>query len=105
MLLTPSTTATYVTAIAKGLSAEREVLVISGTAHSASASPSEPHQPRVVEVSNSTHRKDALVRRAIANVLFAVKIFFALLKHLAKNDVVLCVTTPFHSPLFNNFGD
>jgi glycosyltransferase involved in cell wall biosynthesis len=94
----PSTTATYVTAIAKGLSAEREVLVISGTAHSASASPSESHQPRVVEVSNSTPRKDALVRRAIANVFFSVKIFFALLKHLAKNDAVLCVTTPFTLP-------
>jgi glycosyltransferase involved in cell wall biosynthesis len=94
----PSTTATYMTAIAKGLCAERDVLVISGTAHSASAAQSKPHQPYVVEVSNSTPRKDALIRRATANVLFSVKIFFALLKHLAKNDVVLCVTTPFTLP-------
>ena len=34
-----STTATYVTAIAEGLSADTEVLVISGTAHSASVAP------------------------------------------------------------------
>ena len=34
-----STTATYVTAIAEGLSADTEVLVISGTAQSASVAP------------------------------------------------------------------
>jgi putative colanic acid biosynthesis glycosyltransferase WcaI len=93
-----STTATYVTAIAKGLSTDTEVLVISGTAHSASVAPLEAAQPRVVEVGTWTPEKDALVRRAIAIVLFSVKIFFATLKHVTKNDVVLCVTTPFTLP-------
>jgi len=93
-----STTATYLTAIAQGLSADKEVLVISGTAHSASAAPLKTAQPRVVEVGAWTPDKDALVRRAIAIVLFSVKIFFATLKHVARNDVVLCVTTPFTLP-------
>jgi colanic acid biosynthesis glycosyl transferase WcaI len=93
-----STTATYVTAIAKGLSTDTEVLVISGTAHSASVAPLEAAQPRVVEVGTWTPEKDALVRRAIAIVLFSVKMFFATLKHVTKNDVVLCVTTPFTLP-------
>src|SRR5450631_2277648 len=93
-----STTGTYVTAIAKGLSTDTEVLVISGTAHSASVAPLEAAQPRVVEVGTWTPEKDALVRRAIAIVLFSVKIFFATLKHVTKNDVVLCVTTPFTLP-------
>src|ERR1700693_352571 len=86
----PSTTATYLTAIADGLQADCEVLVISGTANSAS-----PAHPRVVEVGHWKAEKDALVRRAIAMVLFSVKLFFATLMHVARNDVVLCVTTPF----------
>src|SRR6266478_4575660 len=93
-----STTATYVTAIAKGLSTDTEVLVISGTAHSASVASLKAAQPRVVEVGAWTPEKDALVRRAIAIVLFSLKMFFATLKHVTKNDVVLCVTTPFTLP-------
>ncbi len=31
-------------------------------------------------------------------VLFSVKMFFATLKHVTRNDVVLCVTTPFALP-------
>ncbi len=89
----PSTTATYLTAIAEGLKHDREVLVISGTAHSAS-----PAQPRVVEISGWTPEKNALVRRAIAMAWFSVRIFFATLGHVTKNDVVLCVTTPFTLP-------
>lgn len=93
----PSTTATYLTAIAKGLATDWEVLVICGTAHSASVI-SANTQPRVVEVSTWAPEKDALVRRAIAMVLLSVKMFFATLKHVSKNDVVLCVTTPFTLP-------
>lgn len=91
----PSTTATYPTAIADGLKTDCEVLVISGTAHSASTGAA---QPRVVEVRTWAPEKDALVRRAIAMVLLSVKMFFATLKHVARNDVVLCVTTPFVLP-------
>ena len=93
-----STTATYVTAIAEGLSADTEVLVISGTAHSASVAPLKTNYPRVVEVGMWAPEKDALVRRAVAVVLFSVKIFFATLKHATKNDIVLSVTNPFTLP-------
>jgi colanic acid biosynthesis glycosyl transferase WcaI len=94
----PSTTATYLTAIASGLATDREVLVISGTAHSAGTPGSGKSGPRVVEVGCWTPEKDALVRRAIAMVLLSVKMFFATLKHVGRNDVVLCVTTPFALP-------
>jgi colanic acid biosynthesis glycosyl transferase WcaI len=92
----PSTTATYMAAIANGLSTDCEVLVISGTAHSVSVA--KTTRPRVVEVSTWTLDKDALARRAIAMVLFSIKMFFATLKHVTKNDVVLSVTTPFTLP-------
>jgi putative colanic acid biosynthesis glycosyltransferase WcaI len=87
-----STTATYVAAIAQGLSTDTEVLVISGTAHSASVAPLKTAQPRVMEVGTSMPDKDALVQRAIAVVLFSVKISFATLKHVTN------VTTPFTLP-------
>ena len=92
----PTTTATYLTAIARGLSSNFDVLVISGTAHSASQFPSE--NPRVVEVAAWAPKKTALVRRIIAIVFFSVKTFFATFRHITKNDVVLCVTTPFTLP-------
>jgi colanic acid biosynthesis glycosyl transferase WcaI len=91
----PNTTATYLTAIAEGLKQDCEVLVISGTAHSASAVTA---QPRIVEVPTWTPEKDALVRRAIAMMLLSIKMFFATLRHVRANDVVLCVTTPFALP-------
>jgi colanic acid biosynthesis glycosyl transferase WcaI len=94
----PTTTATYLTAIARGLSADHEVLVISGTANSATANSHRLAQPRVVEVRAWTPGKDALVRRAIAMVLLSIKIFFATLRHVAAADAVLCVTAPFVLP-------
>jgi colanic acid biosynthesis glycosyl transferase WcaI len=42
--------------------------------------------------------KNALVRRAIAMMLFSINTFFATLKHVTKNDVVLSVTAPFALP-------
>ena len=89
----PSTTATYLTAIAERLKLDFEVLVISGTARSASQG-----EPRVVEMVSWTPEKAALVRRTVAIGWFSVKMFFATLKHVAKHDVVLCVTTPFMLP-------
>jgi colanic acid biosynthesis glycosyl transferase WcaI len=94
----PSTTATYLTAIAGGLATDREVLAISGTARSAATPGSGKAGPRVVEVGCWTPEKNALVRRAIAMVLLSVKMFFATLRHVGRNDVVLCVTTPFALP-------
>ena len=94
----PTTTATYLTAIAEGLQTEREVLVISGTAGSAAAAAAGTGRPRVVEVSDWVPEKHALVRRAIAMVLFSVKMFFATLRHVTPNDVVFCVTNPFALP-------
>ena len=91
----PSTTATYLTAIAEGLKSCLEVLVLSGTPHSASALTA---QPRVIEVVTWAPEKDALVRRAIAMMLLSFKMFFATLRHVARNDVVLCVTAPFTLP-------
>jgi colanic acid biosynthesis glycosyl transferase WcaI len=93
----PTTTATYMTAIADALSTDWEVLVISGTVRAASPA-TQPVQPRIVEVASWAPVKTALIRRMIAMVLFSVKIFFATLKHVDKNDVVLCVTTPFTLP-------
>ncbi len=91
----PSTTSTYLTAIADGLKTDCEVLVISGTAHSGSP---ETARPRVVEVATWTPEKNALIRRAIAMLLLSIKMFFATLKHVMKNDVVLSVTSPFTLP-------
>ena len=93
----PSTTATYLTAIAEGLATDYQVLVISGTAGSASPGDGK-NRPRVVEVKNRVTEKHALVRRAITMILFSIKVFFATLRHVSKNDVVLCVTTPFSVP-------
>jgi colanic acid biosynthesis glycosyl transferase WcaI len=93
----PTTTATYLTAIADGLTTDCEVLVISGTSGSGSVAPGIA-QPRVLEVGSWTPEKDALIRRAIAMVLLSVKMFFATLRHVTKNDVVLCITAPFALP-------
>jgi colanic acid biosynthesis glycosyl transferase WcaI len=93
-----TTAASYVSAIAEGLSTDTEVLVISGTAHSATQASLKAAQPRVVEIFTWTPAKDALIRRAISIVLCSFKMFFATLKHVTKNDVVLCVTTPFTLP-------
>lgn len=94
----PSTTATYLTAIADGLKTDRDVLVISGTAHSASVASAGTARPRVIELPTWTAEKEAVARRAITMVLLSVKMFFATLKHVTRNDVVLCVTTPFALP-------
>jgi colanic acid biosynthesis glycosyl transferase WcaI len=94
----PSTTATYITAIAEGLNTDCEVLVISGTTRSASVAAPQDAQPRIVEVASWTPEKAALIRRMIAMVLFSVRMFFATLKYVNQNDVVLCVTAPFTLP-------
>jgi len=72
------------------------VLVLSGTAGSASRTSA--GKPEVVEIRNWMPGKAALVRRALAEVLFTVRIFAALLLKLRRGDVALTVPAPFMLP-------
>lgn len=92
-----TTTATYITAIAKGLMAHAEVLVLSGTANSASSASKDGH-PRVIEIGNWVPEKSALVKRALAMLMFSFRAFLATLRQTTRHDVVFCVTTPFTLP-------
>ncbi len=93
-----STTAAIMAAIANHLAAEAAVLVLSGTPGSASHESNEPGKPAVVEIRNRIPQKAALVRRALAESLFSLRVFAALLRRLQRHDVVLTVTAPFMLP-------
>jgi colanic acid biosynthesis glycosyl transferase WcaI len=93
-----STTAAIMSAIANHLATEAPVLVLSGTAGSASAKPDHPGQPAVIEVRNWMPGKAALIRRAAAEIFFAVRVFLALVRRLQRGDVALTVTAPFMLP-------
>jgi colanic acid biosynthesis glycosyl transferase WcaI len=92
----PSTTSEIITTIATHLANGIPVLVLSGTAGSASADGA--GKPTVIEISKRQTEKGALVRRAISETLFALRAFFALLRILRAGDVVLTVTAPFMLP-------
>ena len=92
----PSTTAAIMAAISDHLAQESEVLVLSGTAGSASRASA--GKLDVVEIRNWMPGKAALVRRALAEVLFTVRIFAALLLKLRRGDVALTVPAPFMLP-------
>ena len=92
----PSTTAAIMAAISDHLAQESEVLVLSGTIGSASRTSAD--KPDVVEIRNWVPGKAALVRRALAEVLFTVRIFTALLLRLRRGDVALTVPAPFMLP-------
>jgi glycosyltransferase involved in cell wall biosynthesis len=89
----PSTTAAIMAAISGHVAQEAEVLVLSGTAGSASAG-----RPEIVEVRNWMPGKAALSKRALAELLFTVRMFFALLARLRRGDVALTVPAPFMLP-------
>jgi colanic acid biosynthesis glycosyl transferase WcaI len=89
----PSATATFMTAIAGYLAQEFPVTVYSGWRGSAA-----PERPQVVEIKNWMPAKAALVRRAVAELLFSMRVFFVLLWHLRSGTVVLTVTSPFSLP-------
>lgn len=74
-----------------------EVLVISGTKNSSSQSVG-IHQPTVVEIVSRTPPRNALVKRALAMLMFSIRTFFATLMHTKEHDLVFCVTTPFTLP-------
>jgi colanic acid biosynthesis glycosyl transferase WcaI len=92
-----STTASIMSAIAGQCASEAPVLVLSGTGGSAAAF-ANSNQPTVIEIKNWLPGKAALVKRAAAEILFVVRIFFALLSKLQRGDVVITVTAPFMLP-------
>jgi colanic acid biosynthesis glycosyl transferase WcaI len=93
-----STTAAIMLAIANHLARDFPVLVLSGSAGSASGKPDQSGQPGVIEIKNWIPAKAALIRRATAEILFGMRMFLALLKKLQPGDVVLTVTAPFMLP-------
>jgi colanic acid biosynthesis glycosyl transferase WcaI len=94
----PSTTAAIMARISEHLAAEAPVLVLSGTAGSAADDTTPAKQPAVVEIRNRMPEKGALIRRAVAEACFAVRVFVALLKRLQRGDVAVTVTAPFMLP-------
>ena len=92
----PSTTAAIMAAISERVAREHEVLVLSGTAGSAAKAAA--GKPPVVEVKNWMPGKGALLKRALAELLFTIRMFFALLMKLRRGDVALTVPAPFMLP-------
>ena len=93
-----STTAAIMAEIACRLSAEHEVVVLSGWPGALPASQTGPGKPRVVAIKNRISGKAALVRRAVSELLFASRTFVALVRQLRRGDVALTVTAPFMLP-------
>jgi glycosyltransferase involved in cell wall biosynthesis len=74
------------------------VLVLSGTSGAPPHPPQNVDQPLVVEIKNSIPRKTELQKRALLEIVFAIRTFIALLTRLSRGDVVLTVTAPFILP-------
>ncbi len=94
----PSTTAAIMAAIAGRLAQDAPVLVLSGTAGSASVGSGHSSAPAVVEIRNWMPGKAALLKRAVAEILFVIRVFWTLLRRLQRGDVALTVTAPFMLP-------
>jgi colanic acid biosynthesis glycosyl transferase WcaI len=92
----PSTTAAIVAAISERVAGEAEVLVLSGTAGSAAASSGS--KVSIVEIPNWMPGKAALLKRALAELLFTARTFVAMLARLRRGDVTLTVPAPFMLP-------
>jgi colanic acid biosynthesis glycosyl transferase WcaI len=93
-----STTAVYIATIAEALAQDNRVIVLSGSPNSRAVEVVERTRPEIVEIANWTPQKDALLKRAIAASLLALRIFLATVMRAGRNDVVFCVTTPFTLP-------
>ena len=89
----PSTTAAIMAAISERVAREAEVLVLSGTAGSAAVG-----RLSVVEVGNWMPGKAALLKRAVAELLFTARMFSAMLIKLRRGDVTITVPAPFMLP-------
>jgi colanic acid biosynthesis glycosyl transferase WcaI len=92
----PSTTAAIMAAISERVGQDAEVLVLSGTAGSAAAAAA--GKPAVVEIGNWMPGKAALLKRALAELLFTVRMFLAMLVKLRRGDVAITVPAPFMLP-------
>jgi putative colanic acid biosynthesis glycosyltransferase WcaI len=92
----PSTTAAIMAAISERVAGQADVLVLSGTAGSATAASA--GKVRVVEVRNWMPGKAALLKRALAEALFTARMFFAMLAKLRRGDVTITVPAPFMLP-------
>jgi glycosyltransferase involved in cell wall biosynthesis len=92
----PSTTAAIMAAISERVAREAEVVVLSGTAGSAGAASS--GKPAIVEIRNWMPGKAALLKRALAELLFTTRMFAALLVKLRRGDVAVTVPAPFMLP-------
>jgi glycosyltransferase involved in cell wall biosynthesis len=94
----PTTTAVYLATIAEGLAVDNEVIVLSAFPGSGRQAGAGQTKAVVVEIPNFLPPKNALVRRALAISLLALRMFFAVLARSRRRDVVFCVTTPFTLP-------
>jgi glycosyltransferase involved in cell wall biosynthesis len=94
----PSSTSVYMTDIARSLAQNNRVVVISSSPGSASKSPPAAGEPEVIEIKSWWPEKSALVSRAFAAALFSIQVFVAVMKQVRREDVLLCVTTPFTLP-------
>jgi colanic acid biosynthesis glycosyl transferase WcaI len=92
-----STTAAIMSAIASQLAQDAPVLVLSGMAGSASLQP-DTASLSIIEIKNRMPGKAALIKRASAEILFAIRIFWTLVRRLQCGDVALTVTAPFMLP-------
>jgi colanic acid biosynthesis glycosyl transferase WcaI len=91
-----STTAAILSAIAEHLVTVAPVSVLSGT--SGSASSGKTGRPLVTEIKNKMPAKGPLIKRAAAEIVLSLRMFFALLVRLQRQDVALTVTAPFMLP-------
>jgi putative colanic acid biosynthesis glycosyltransferase WcaI len=93
-----TTTAAILQAIAEHLALQLPVLVLSGTSGSKSAEPVISGKPTVIEIRNRMPAKAALLRRAVAEAVFALRAFWGVLTRIRSDDILLTVTTPFMAP-------
>ncbi|MGY3549401.1 colanic acid biosynthesis glycosyl transferase WcaI [Bradyrhizobium sp. USDA 4463] len=93
----PSTTATYLGAIANAIALDMSTIVLSGTPGSAKL-PAAEDTPAVIEIANWKPPKHALGRRVVASTMLALRMFWAVYRRARRDDVVMSVTSPFTLP-------
>jgi colanic acid biosynthesis glycosyl transferase WcaI len=92
----PSTTAAIMAAIAERVARQDQVLVLSGTPGSAAAASA--GKPEIIEVGDRLPDKARLLKRAMAELWFSLRTFFAMLAKLQRGDVTVTVPAPFMLP-------
>lgn len=93
----PTTTATYLGAIAEAIALDMQSVVLSGTRGSAKQKFGND-TPEVIEISNWKPPKQALAKRLIASSALAMRLFWAVYRRARPGDVVMSVTSPFTLP-------